>query len=258
MKRAFTYKLLESIYEKYNRRKFLHPDPLEFLYRYPDPADREIVGLVCSSLAYGSVKQILKSIEKVLEQMGNPTQFVTGTTSDKLLKTFSGFKYRWTKPEDLAGLLVGMKDVLSRYGSLENCLVSGSRVDDSNILAGLDFLVSELQSKSGTTLLAAPGKGSACKRLFLFLRWMVRKDRIDPGGWKSISPETLIIPLDIHHFRIAREFGLTSRKQANLKTAIEITKGYSRFSPKDPVKYDFALTRFGIRDELDIEDLMML
>lgn len=253
-----TKEILESIYKKYNRRKYVHPDPLEFLYRYEDIADREIVGLLASSLAYGSVPQILKSVEKVLEHIDCPARFIADASQEDLSKTFFGFKHRWTKPHDLVNLFLGMKSILNRYGSLEKCLLAASRRDDPDILAGLDFLVSKLQSKNKTGLLAAPSKGSACKRLFLYLRWMVRQDAVDPGGWKNISRARLLVPLDIHHFKIARAFGLTKSKQANLKTAIEITKGYALISPEDPVKYDFALTRFGIRDDLKIEDLLAL
>jgi len=91
--------------------------------------------------------------------------------------------------------------------------------------------------------------------LNLFMRWMVRRDDVDPGGWKAVKPADLIVPLDTHMHKIGLKFGLTKRRQANIKTAVEITKGFSRFSPKDPVKYDFALTRFGIRNDLEIKML---
>ena len=96
-----------------------------------------------------------------------------------------------------------------------------------------------------------PEKGSACKRLNLFLRWMVRKDAVDPGGWDDIPRSMLIIPLDTHMFRVGKTLGLTSRNQAGLMAALDISAGFKQWSPDDPVKYDFALTRFGIRNDLE-------
>ena len=105
-------------------------------------------------------------------------------------------------------------------------------------------------------LLPSPSAGSACKRLNLFLRWMVRQDNVDPGGWDSVSPAKLIIPLDTHMHRIGRRLGLTPRRQADLRTAIEITEGFRGICPSDPVRYDFALTRLGIRRDEGVEDFL--
>ena len=99
-------------------------------------------------------------------------------------------------------------------------------------------------------VLACPDKGSACKRLNLFLRWMVREDNVDPGGWNQVPASMLIIPLDTHMHRIGHSFQLTSRKQADMRTALEITKAFREMSPQDPVRYDFSLTRLGIRNDM--------
>ena len=107
-------------------------------------------------------------------------------------------------------------------------------------------------------LVADPDKKSACKRSNLFLRWMVRKDSVDPGGWEKIPKSALVIPLDTHMFRVGTLLGFTSRKQANLLTALEITRGFRELSPEDPVRYDFCLTRFGIREEMSPEDLKIM
>lgn len=104
-------------------------------------------------------------------------------------------------------------------------------------------------------LLADPGKSSACKRSHLFLRWMVRKDRVDPGGWDSVSPACLVVPIDTHMYRIGSVLGFTRRKSADKMCALEITRGFRRLAPNDPVRYDFALTRFGIRQQFDMDDL---
>jgi hypothetical protein len=105
------------------------------------------------------------------------------------------------------------------------------------------------------SLLAAPENGSACKRLALYLKWMVRHDDVDPGGWTVFSPQELIVPTDTHMHGIALRLGLTARKQADLKTALEITRAFARFCPEDPARYDFALTRFGIRGALSVSEL---
>ena len=105
-------------------------------------------------------------------------------------------------------------------------------------------------------MLSSPEDGSACKRLFLYLKWMVRRDDVDPGGWTAFSPKDLIMPTDTHIHNITRQLGLTGRKQADLKTALEITRGFSAFSPEDPTRYDFALTRFGIRGALRVSELI--
>jgi uncharacterized protein (TIGR02757 family) len=103
--------------------------------------------------------------------------------------------------------------------------------------------------------MADPEKGSACKRIMLFLRWMIRNDEVDPGGWDKISPELLIVPLDTHMHTIGKILGFTERRNADMKTALEITRGFKKISARDPVKYDFCLTRFGIRREMQMNDL---
>jgi len=105
-------------------------------------------------------------------------------------------------------------------------------------------------------LLPLPRLGSACKRLNLFLRWMIRKDDVDPGGWENIPLSKLIIPLDTHMHKIGILTGLTSRKQANMRTAFEITDGFKKLVPEDPVKYDFSLTRIGIRGDANFEEIL--
>ncbi len=251
---SIAWSALEELYSKYNRREYVHPDPLEFLYEYPDPADREIVGLIASSLAYGSVRQILKTVRIVLDRIETPSEFLRNASKSKLERTFSDFKYRFTTGEELAALLIGTGRVIKKHGSLQKCFVKGSSDDDVNILPGLCFLVDEIESEAGHQLghlLPHPSRKSACKRLNLYLRWMVREDDVDPGGWYTVPPGRLLVPIDVHMYRICLALGLTGRKSADLQTAIEVTGEFRKVSPDDPVKYDFALTRLGIRDELD-------
>ncbi len=245
---------LEGLYEKYNRREYVHPDPLEFLYDYPAVRDREIVGLIASGLAYGRVGQILKSVRKVLEKMPGPAEFVADGDKKEFGKVFRDFKHRFTTGEELAGLLAGIKHVVEEYGSLNRCFLTGMKKDDPTVYeAGLEFS-KKLSAGKGSSLLPSAGGKSACKRLHLFLRWMVRKDAVDPGGWEGISESKLIVPLDTHMHRISIRLGLTRRRQADGQTAREITEAFRKIVPEDTAKYDFSLTRPGIRKERGILD----
>jgi len=247
---------LERLYVFYNSRKWVHPDPLEFLYGYEDLKDREVAGFIASSLAYGRVAQILKSVSGVLDKMGpSPHNFLLSATPSYLLRIYSDFKHRFTTGEELALVLIGLKSVIQRFGSLYNCFFSGFHNHHETVLGGLSFLVNELRSNlncRSNSLLPLPERGSACKRLNLFLRWMVREDNVDPGGWNRVSPAKLCIPLDTHMHRICLSLGLTGRKNADMKTTLEITSAFHAIEPDDPVRYDFALTRLGIRKDADL------
>lgn len=244
---------LEGLYYEYNRREFVHPDPLEFLYAYSNPLDREIVGFIASSLAYGRVNQILKSVERILKCIRRPREDILDMDYMDLKAVFSGFKHRFTTGEDLAALLWGIKKVIQEYGSIEKAFLTLDDKNDATIITALSKFVQLVRHKGSCPtnfLLPSPEKGSACKRAFLFLRWMVRCDEVDPGGWR-IPAFKLVVPMDTHMHRIARGLGLTCRKQADLKAALEVTKAFRRISPQDPVRYDFCLTRFGIHPNMD-------
>lgn len=214
----------------------------------------EIVGLVASSLAYGRVAQILKSVQAVLNVLtDHPHEYLQQASPRAIRKSVKGFKHRFTTDADMADLLVGIKSVLKEYGSLNDCFLSGLNKKDENILTALSAFVDTFGG--GSYLLPHPDGGSACKRLNLFLRWMVRKDAVDPGAWSGVAKRQLIVPLDVHMGRIGRDFGMTARKTAGMKMALEITACFREISKSDPVKYDFALTRFGIRDDMDVSDL---
>ncbi len=254
-----TVEKLDTLYAQYNRRKYVHPDPLEFLYSYPDIRDREITGLVASSLAFGKVTQILEKVAEVLDLMTeSPHAFLQQATRKSLNKAFGAFQYRFVKGEQMIFLLWGIKKTIEQYGSLHQCFLAGIKKDDETLLPAQSFFAGQLVSHKNNTgyLLALPEKGSACKRMNLFLRWMVRKDNVDPGGWTGVDVSKLIVPLDTHMYKCGQAFGFTSRKQPNMKTALDITAGFKKLVPEDPVKYDFTLTRYGIRDELCIDDMV--
>ncbi len=247
-------KKLEELYQAYNSRNFVHPDPLEFLYGFPELRDREVVALVASSLAYGKVKQILRSISLVLERMNpSPFDFLMKTTRASLFSSFADFKHRFTSGKDLSWMLWGARCAIEKHGSLYQCFLSGYFPDQTTVIPALSNFVRELRSGPSACrdgFLPSPGKGSACKRLNLFLRWMVRHDDVDPGGWPVVPPSKLVVPLDTHMHRFGLTCNLTKRKQADMRTALEITDAFRKMMPEDPVRYDFVLTRFGIRADM--------
>lgn len=246
---------LEWLYSRYNRRNLVHPDPLEFLYGFPELRDRELVALVASSLAYGRVAQILKSVSTVLDRMGpSPYRFLMNTPRDGLESVFSGFRHRFTSGEQVSSLLWGARRAIERHGSLQQCFLAGYHDQDETVLPALSAFVRALDFENTCcleTFIPSPDRGSACKRLNLFLRWMVREDEVDPGGWRLVPLTKLVVPLDTHLHRIGLMLDLTKRKQPDMRAALEMTAAFREMAPEDPVRYDFSLTRFGIRNDLD-------
>jgi uncharacterized protein (TIGR02757 family) len=252
---------LDALYARYNRREWVHPDPLGFLYPYEAPSDREIAGLIASSLAYGRVAQIHRSASYVLDRMGlSPSRFLQDASLGSLRKVFSSFKHRFTTGDDLAALLFGARKLVERYGSLEGCFMAGCSPDDASVFPALSRFVEKFSlggEPSAGMLLPSPARGSACKRLHLFLRWMVRRDEVDPGGWDGVQASRLITPLDTHMHRVGLLLGLTRRRHADLRTALEITTSFKKINPEDPVRYDFTLTRAGILDNRELQERLM-
>jgi uncharacterized protein (TIGR02757 family) len=270
---------LEDLYARYNRRAFVHPDPLEFLYAYPDLRDREVAGLVAATMAVGRVAHILRSVGCVLGRLTDrPARYLEAATSARLQRDLADCRHRFLSGEDLAAMLWGVRRVQKKWGTLGACFAEKTKEVDTThqsrlaskpwhvkeettaaeeeaetVVPALGAWVEEITGGGVACgrLMCHPAAGSACKRLNLYLRWMVRRDDVDPGGWTGISPARLIIPLDVHMHRLGRALGLTQSRYANLRTALEITAGFRRLAPEDPVRYDFALTRLGIRTDTD-------
>jgi uncharacterized protein (TIGR02757 family) len=251
--------VLEKLYRRYNHYELIKPDPLQFVYHYSRRADMEIAGLLAAELAYGRVQQIQKSLTDLLERMGaSPFEFVLNFDKQKRRK-LKNFKHRFTAGDDISDLLELLKKVLNKYGSIEEFFVQGYNPEDKNIISALskfcDSLL-EMYAKTHTShastqlryLLTRPSAGSACKRLNLFLRWMVRDDDVDAGLWKRIDKAKLIVPIDVHMGRLCRILGFHNRKVVSLSTAVKITDCFAQIEPADPVKYDFSLSRIGILD----------
>ena len=219
----------------------------------------EIAAFLAADLAYGRVQQIQKSLADLLGRMGeSPYAFVRNFDEQRRAK-LKDFKHRFTTGDDISDLLELLRDILDKFSSIEKFFVQGYNPGDKNIIPALskfcDSLCAMYASKHRGQvspglkyLLASPAGGSACKRLNLFLRWMVRNDDVDAGLWKSVDRARLIVPVDVHMSRLCRILGLYSRKTVSLSTAVKITESFAEIEPADPVKYDFALTRIGILD----------
>lgn len=245
---------LERLYAQYHRRDLVNPDPLVFLYDYEDIRDREIAGLVASSLAYGRVRQIMDSVASALAPMGSsPFLFLMESTGEALDETYRHFRHRFTSGKEMASLLRGARGAVEEHGSLQACFRKGLGSGDETVLPALSAFVAALHRCTGTCrkgFLPSPDEGSACKRWHLFLRWMVRHDEVDPGGWSGVPTSKLVVPLDTHMHRMGLELRLTRRRQADQETALEITRAFRKIAPEDPVRYDFVLTRMGIRQDV--------
>jgi uncharacterized protein (TIGR02757 family) len=219
----------------------------------------EITGFLSAVLAYGRVQQIQKSLTDLLARMeDSPFEFVQNFDEQKRQR-LKGFKHRFTTGQSISELLLLLKQVLSRFGSIERFFVQGYNASDKNIIPALSKFCDSLlalyaKAHNGTVpkglsyLLARPAAGSACKRLNLFLRWMVREDSVDAGLWKTIDRVKLVVPVDVHMGRLCSILGLYDQKTVSLSTAVKITESFAEIEPADPVKYDFALSRIGILD----------
>jgi uncharacterized protein (TIGR02757 family) len=248
--------LLQDLLKRYDRR-FLPEDPVFFVHQYSDPKDQEVVGLISSLLAFGNVKAIHGSVRKVLETLGpRPLQFVASFDPDGQKNLFERLGHRWVRGGDLHLLLIVLNKILSRHTSLKACFMEDYNGKDPDIAPMLVRFSRRIRSLAGTGGLSrgfryffpSPEDGSPCKRLNMFLRWMVRPaDGIDLGLWLEIPASKLVIPLDIHVFRFARKFRLSRYKTPRWEVAKDVTEFLKTLDPEDPVKYDFAICHYGMK-----------
>ncbi|MBN1699267.1 MAG: TIGR02757 family protein [Spirochaetales bacterium] len=242
-------RLRERIYSYYDNPGFLPTDPVLFPHKYRDPFDIECAALIASSLAYGRVGRILTSVASVLQVLDTIPGAVRGMDYRVLCDCFRNFRHRFTDGREIAALVCAVAAVTKKFGSLKACFLSFYTDSDKTVVPALCGFTDELRRLAPgpiATLVSCPGKGSACKRLHLFLRWMVRRDAVDIGLWREVPRSKLIVPLDTHMHRIGRMLGFTERKQADMKTALMITAGFGELCPEDPVRYDFSLTRMSM------------
>lgn len=254
---------LDVLAAEYDYAAHLLRDPLRYVLEFDDARDVEVAGLFAACLAYGRVDRVLISVSAALARMGSsPADFVRGFDACGRAErnVFRGLVHRMTGAAELRALSAAVGAVMREYGSLEALFARGMSGRDETIRSGLQGVVEGIRDKamafSGQDprghrrirfLLPSPAEGSACKRLNMWLRWMIRRQPgLDPGPWTSARAGQLVIPLDVHVVRLSRYFGLTSRNSADWKMAEGVTAVLRILDPEDPVKYDFALSHLGM------------
>jgi uncharacterized protein (TIGR02757 family) len=246
---------LERLYREFDYGARVERDAIRFPLRYADPRDRELVALFTACLAYGRVDLFGRALEGVLAAMApSPAAFVRDFDPAHDGPRFDDFIYRFNRPRDVVAFCVAARDLLARYGTLEKCFLAGDRDPGAPLAPALEafaraFLDADLGdvfprgrlSRGYRHLFPLPSTGGPCKRLHLFLRWVVRREPPDFGLWREISPARLVMPVDTHVENMSRAIGLTRRRSRNWHMAEEITARLRELDPADPVKYDFAL-----------------
>jgi uncharacterized protein (TIGR02757 family) len=235
-------------------------DPIQIVRRFPRDDDREVVAFVAASLAFGRVTSVLQSIERVLAVIGaQPAAYVRRFDPRRDAPAFGGIVHRWTRAPDIVALLWLMRQMIDRAGSLEGFFLNGYDAAADDVERALDdfstrAMALNLRDAYGRVpkrpgvcyFFPRPSAGSGCKRLNLFLRWMVRRDALDLGVWRRVSPAKLIVPLDTHVIRVGRCLRLTDYTSPGWRMARDITASLRKLDPDDPVKYDFALCHLGM------------
>lgn len=240
---------LEYHYKAFDKTK-ISPDPIEYPHKYSDKRDIEISAFISSLFAYGNIKQIMNVLNKIHFILGSsPFDFIISYSKSK--NYFIDVRHRFYSNNDIENLFSALRQVYKRIDSLEYFFKNDNTIKKNIILLSMQMKKLCYQKNNVSNgikfMFPEPEKGSACKRMNLFLRWMVRKDGIDFGLWKSIPTSQLIIPVDTHVAKIAKELKLTNNKNVSWNMAEEITNNLKKYDPIDPVKYDFALCHIGMR-----------
>ena len=251
---------LEQLYEAYNREDAV-ADPIQIVRRYKTPADQEVVGFCAAALAFGRVASVLNTVETLVGVLGpQPAHYVRGFDPAAPHPELRAMVHRWTRGIDIVALLWILRQMLDRAGTLEAFFLEGfdpAAVDISDALdsfsrraLALDLTAvygRRVPARSGVCyFFPRPSAGSGCKRLNLFLRWMVRKDEVDLGAWTAIPPGTLIVPLDTHVIRLGRCLRLTRYTSPGWRMAADITSSLRAIDPVDPVRFDFSICHVGM------------
>ena len=252
---------LDSLYQQFDQCRDI-ADPIQRVHKFRNAKDREVVGFCAAALAFGRVTSILQSIDVLLAVMGDsPAQFVRQFDVSEHRHTIGSITHRWIHGRDLLALLSILQRMLLTSGSIETFFSEGydaSMPDSGDALESfssralsvdLDSVYGHDKRRNAAYFFSRPSKGSACKRLNLYLRWMVRRDQRDLGVWTTVRPDQLVIPLDTHIIRVGQCLGLTSYRSPGWAMAREITNGLRRFDPIDPVKYDFSLCQVSMMDQ---------
>ncbi|HEY3266391.1 MAG TPA: TIGR02757 family protein [Armatimonadota bacterium] len=255
---------LEAAYGAARWAAWAEADPLGLVRLYDDPRDQEIAGFIAAGLAYGRVASILASVSSILSLMPQgPRAFLETFRADRDAAVFERCIHRFHTAESVVAMLETLRIALERHSSLEAMFLSGHSPGAPDIGPALCNFVDGLRSITVEAYgpdwanglygwrhaLASPADGSACKRLNLFLRWMVRTGPPDLGAWRGIHPRRLVIPVDVHVARIARRLGLTARASPDWRMAMEITAALRSIDPEDPIRFDFVISHIGMEGE---------
>lgn len=245
--------LLDPLVERYERPDFIAGDPVALPHAFDDAGDREVVGLFAAVLAWGRRDTMLRNLADLVARMRHrPLAFVRSFDPDRHAAALDGFRHRTFRPDDAVALTIALRDTLRRYGSLQNVFAAHLPAGATDIGPGIEGLSTTLLTITpGTPArlakhLARPSTGSACKRLALYARWMVRPGPVDLGVWDCATPAQLVLPLDVHTGREARRLGLLRRPQDDWRAVLELTDACRALNPDDPARYDFALFGSGV------------
>ncbi|MGB0886249.1 MAG: TIGR02757 family protein [Chitinophagales bacterium] len=249
--------VLEANYKKYNKPNFIADDPISIPHLFTKKQDVEIMAFFASIFAWGQRKTIINKCNELVALFENkPYDFIINH-EEKDLKRFLEFKHRTFNATDLLYFIAFLKHHYENYDSLEDAFLKGLKPNDKtveNALIGFEEYFTSLEYFPARTRkhIASPKRKSACKKLNMFLRWMVRNDKqgVDFGIWKQIKTSQLLMPLDVHVERQARILGLISRKQSDFQTVLELTENLKKYDKNDPVKYDFALFGMGVNQKV--------
>jgi uncharacterized protein (TIGR02757 family) len=231
----------------------IEPDPLQLVLRYSDPHDEEVVGLLAGAFAYGRADIVVRNVGGVLDRMmPSPYEYLVNFDPAEARHRFAGFAHRFHKTPELVSLLTCIAAAIREHGTLGElfrvCYDDADRDIGPSLTRFVDALIGDRRTKALDYLLTSPANHSACKRMNLFLRWMVRRTPPDLGIWSFVDPSKLVMPVDTHVHRIATFLGLNNRKSADWKAARALTDRLAKFDRTDPVRYDFAICRLGILD----------
>lgn len=245
--------LLDHAATKYNQPYFIESDPISIPHRFSTLQDKEITGFWAAMLAWGQRKTIIQSANRLVELMDNaPYDFIVNH-EERDRERFLDFKHRTFQATDTLWFLTFFQEYYRKNTSLETAFSRHLSPEDITVEAALrgfhrDFFDHEWAPERTRKHIATPDRGSSCKRLNMFLRWMVRKDNagVDFGLWNNIRPDQLLIPLDVHVQRVAQKLGLLQREQSDWRAVLELTDTLRQFDANDPVRYDFALFGMGV------------
>jgi uncharacterized protein (TIGR02757 family) len=246
-------KQLDAAVGRFNRPSFIADDPISVPHRFQSLQDREIMGFWAATLAWGQRKTIIQSANRLVELMdGVPHDFILHHQEHERAR-FEAFKHRTFQATDTLWFLAFFQAYYRQNTSLETAFSKHLSPSDQHVEPALigfhrDFFDHPWAPQRTRKHVATPERGSTCKRINMFLRWMVRQDEagVDFGLWRRIRPSQLLIPLDVHVERVARRLGLLQRKQTDWQSVLELTENLRRFDPEDPVKYDYALFGLGV------------